>query len=83
MGRKPKNAMYENVIMQLIENDNTGKKTISVTLPEALIKDLDYVAGELAGGNRSLLCEKGLTEFANACKAFIENRKSGQNDAKK
>lgn len=75
MGRKQKNAMYENAIMQLIDNDNAGKKTISVTLPESLIKDLDYIAGELTGGNRSLVCEKGLIEFAAACKEYISKER--------
>ncbi|WP_141505075.1 ribbon-helix-helix domain-containing protein [Paenibacillus luteus] len=75
MGRKPKTATYENAILQLISNENTGKKTISITLPESLISDLDYIARELVNGNRSLVCEKGLLEFAEACKAYIENGK--------
>lgn len=74
MGRKPKKAIYENAIIQLLNNENAGRKTISITLPEALIADLDYIAGELAGGNRSLVCEKGLLEFANACKDYISKR---------
>lgn len=84
MGRKPKQPMYENAIMQLLNNGNAGKKTISITLPEALIGDLDFIAGELADGNRSLVCEKGLQEFAAACKAYIERRKTeGQSASEK
>ena len=75
MGRKPKQEMYENAILQLLNNENAGKKTISITLPEALISDLDYIAGELANGNRSLVCEKGLLEFAAACKNYISKQK--------
>ena len=79
-GRTPKSALFENAIMQLINNEGTGKKTISITLPESLITDLDFIANEIAGGNRSLVCEKGLFEFAAACKSYIEQEKSKTKD---
>lgn len=71
MARSKKNIIFEETIKQLIDNKKGNTKAISVSLPESLINDLDFIANELTDGNRSLLCEKGLTEFVAACKTLM------------
>jgi metal-responsive CopG/Arc/MetJ family transcriptional regulator len=74
MGRKRKTDGFIKVIEELDTNKNENRKTISITLPESLIADLDNIAEQLGQSNRSFVCEKGLGAFVEECKTYIKNK---------
>lgn len=75
MGRKPKSSLFDNAINQLLTNNEVVKKSTSISLSESLLNELEQVAKEYAGGNKSRIVELCLSDFLKAFKSEAEKRK--------